>query len=394
MAGTIGSEAANPEEVERVWSARAQSLHEREITFAALARIAPVGILRFDAEGRCNYVNRRWQEMAGFTIDEAIGEGWLEAVHPEDRADVLARWSSMRVVDELFREEYRLRRRDGEVRWVLAEGAALRDYSGEPLGFIRAVTDITRHREMEAELTAAREALEQRVRERTADLEAEMAERQRLEREILEARDQEQRRFSEDLHDGLGQYLIGILFRLAALQQDLAETKSPLEPAVAEITALVNDVSRQAHDLVRGVDPVPMRADGLATALQELVEELGAPGLVDCRFECEEPVNIEDHAVATHLYRVAQEAVTNALKHSGASNITVRLQHDGNDACKLLVEDDGSGIDGDRQKQTGHGLNIMKHRASLIDAQLELQSAAGTGTLISCRFQPRRRQDP
>ena len=126
---------------------------------------------------------------------------------------------------------------------------------------------------MEAELTAAREALEQRVRERTADLEAEMAERQRLEREILEARDQEQRRFSEDLHDGLGQYLIGILFRLAALQQDLAETKSPLEPAVAEITALVNDVSRQAHDLVRGVDPVPMRADGLATALQELVEE-------------------------------------------------------------------------------------------------------------------------
>lgn len=89
MAGTIGSEAANPKEVERVWSARAQSLHEREITFAALARIAPVGILRFDAEGRCNYVNRRWQEMAGFTIDEAIGEGWLEAVHPEDRADVL-----------------------------------------------------------------------------------------------------------------------------------------------------------------------------------------------------------------------------------------------------------------------------------------------------------------
>ena len=78
MAGTIGSAAANPKEAERLWSARAQSLHEREITFAALARIAPVGILRFDAEGRCNYVNRRWQEITGFTIDEAIGEGWLE----------------------------------------------------------------------------------------------------------------------------------------------------------------------------------------------------------------------------------------------------------------------------------------------------------------------------
>ncbi len=114
--------------------------------------------------------------------------------------------------DEFSQEEYRIVRADGTTRWVLGEGAALRSYAREQLGFIRALIDITRHRELEAELEAARESLERRVKERTADLEQQMQEREKLEKEVLETKDNEQRRFSQDLHDGLGQCLTGLLF--------------------------------------------------------------------------------------------------------------------------------------------------------------------------------------
>ncbi|PZR79616.1 MAG: hypothetical protein DLM52_00710, partial [Chthoniobacterales bacterium] len=161
-------------------AATEEALHEREITFAALAQVAPVGIMRFDAQGRCNYVNDRWTELSGLSIDRAIGDGWMQAIHPEDRAAAMERWRSLWKSEGNFREEYRLRREDGATRWVLAEGAPLRSYAGEVTGFIRAVTDVTRHRELENELISARAELEQRVRERTADLQAEICERQKL----------------------------------------------------------------------------------------------------------------------------------------------------------------------------------------------------------------------
>jgi len=376
-----------PESVQddAVRSAIEQSLHEREISFSALARIAPVGILRFDAVGRCNYANERWCQMTGFTIDEAIGEGWIEAIHVEDRANIVSQWSAMRRKNEPFREEYRLRAKDGSIRWVAGEGAALRGYSGEALGFIRAVTDITPHRQLEEQLVAARQALEQRVRERTAKLRAEIAERQKLEKQVLEARDQEQTRFSQDLHDGLGQYLVGIEFRLSALQQDLQAAQSALAADAGEVLALVKEASRQAHDLARGVNPVPLRPDGLFLALQDLVEKQCRSTKTRCSFECDEPVHVDDNAVATHLYRIAQEAITNAIKYSGAATITVQLRNLGN-VAELAVRDDGKGFEPANQTHNGRGLNIIRHRARLIDATVEIISQSGAGSIVRCTF--------
>ncbi|HEY4257924.1 MAG TPA: PAS domain-containing protein [Candidatus Udaeobacter sp.] len=138
-----------------------EALSEREITFSALAKVAPVGIVRFDAHARCNYVNDRWSAITGLSIDEAIGDGWKDSIHPADRVAVAGRWKRVLDSDEFSRDEYRIVRTDGTTRWVLTEGAALRSYAREPLGFIRAVTDITRHRELEVELETARESLEE-----------------------------------------------------------------------------------------------------------------------------------------------------------------------------------------------------------------------------------------
>lgn len=362
-----------------------RSLRDREISFSAVARIAPVGILRFDSEGRCNYVNDRWCQMTGLTIDEAIGEGWKEAIHPEDRGGVVTRWAAMRHQNETFHEEYRLCAKNGAIRWVTAEGAALHEYSGEPLGFIRTVTDITHHRQLEEQLMAARQELEQRVRERTAELETEIAERERLEKQVLEAKDEEQRRFSRDLHDGLGQHLIGIEFRVSALQQDLERAGSALAADAAELIALVKDASGQAHKLVRGVHPVPLRPDGLMLALQDLVNRLSRTTKTRCSFECDEPVHLENNPLATHLYRIAQEALTNAVKHSDAKTIHVELCNLGNTA-ELIVRDDGRGFDHGETTAAGSGLNIMRHRARLINGSLNVESSRGGGTLVRCTF--------
>lgn len=359
-----------------------QALHEREITFAALAKIAPVGLMRFDANGRCNYVNDRWSELSGRTIDEAIGDGWVRAVHLEDRAAVVERWAALRERD-LFREEYRICRPDGAVRWVFAEGSALRDYSGEPLGFIRTMTDITRHRELEADLFAARQELEARVNERTADLEEEMLERQRLEKEVLQIKENEQRRFSRDLHDGLGQYLTGVLFRALALERDLNEQQSPFASSAAKIAELVDQTVNQAHDLARGIDPVPLRPDGLVCALRDLVATLCEAHPIACFFECKEPVLVEDTDTAIHLYRIGQEAITNAIKHSHGSKLTVRLEHTGR-ALVLTVSDNGIGIAEPQEENRGRGLNIMRHRARLAGAVFNLETASDRGTTVRC----------
>lgn len=358
-----------------------KALHEREIAFTALAKLAPVGIMRFDAQARCNYVNDRWSDLTGLTIDEAIGDGWRKAIYPQDRPAVVTHWVRMRETGELFREEYRICRRDGSLRWVLAEGAELRSYAGERIGFIRAVTDITSHRHLEAELLEARRDLEMRVQERTAELRSEMAEREKLEKELLEAKENEQRRISHDLHDGLGQVLTGIVFRAAALQRDLESEESRHHLRAGEIADLISAAINQAHDLARGVHPVQARPDGLMRALQELVEKICRSGVATCIFECDEPIQVSDHSVAIHLYRIAQEALTNAMKHSRASKVVVRLERRSS-AFALIVEDNGAGLSESARKGSGRGLNIMRHRARMIDATFHIGSRPRRGTIV------------
>jgi PAS domain S-box-containing protein len=372
---------AQIQRAERYLQTTEAALHEREISFTALARIAPVGIMRFDASGRCNYVNDRWTAITGLTVDEAIGDGWQRAICPDDRAAVCERWRQLRDADELFLEEYRVCRRDGAVRWVLAEGVGLRAYTGESLGFIRALTDITAHRQLEAELKNIRTELEERVRARTGDLEAEMHERARLEKEVLETKEHEQRRFSHDLHDGLGQSLTGILFHALALQRDLEGHSSPYAAQASKIAGLVNDAINQAHNIARGVQPVPARPGGLVCALEELVQRLCQSGITECIFRCATPVEVHELDTATHLYRIAQEALTNAIKHSGTREVMLHLA-----PGLLFVRDEGRGLTAGSEIGRGRGLDIMRHRARLIGATLHLRSSPGGGTTVECAF--------
>lgn len=208
-------------------------------------------------------------------------------------------------------------------------------------------------------------------------------EQQRLESALQDAGEAAQGRIARDLHDGLGQQLGGVLYLGRLLHQDLQQRGAAQVAQAAELNRLVKEALEMTRQVARGLHPVPAESDGLMLALEALTEMPTNGGKVEFVFECEPPVLIEDARVASHLYRIAQEAVNNALKHSHATRIEVALWQDPK-AIYLSVRDDGVGL---AHGPAGHGLGMytMKHRAQLIGGLLTIENALDTGVIVSCR---------
>ena len=209
-----------------------------------------------------------------------------------------------------------------------------------------------------------------------------ITERRRLQQEVLEMIGAEQRRIGQDLHDGLCQHLTGIEFRAAVLADQLANHPKA-QREIVKISELIREGARQARMLSRGLSPVSLEAEGLMSALRELVESAADLFGNTCRFKYTKPVALEDNVVATHLYRIAQEAVSNAARHGHAKTIIVALQRTAN-GTELSITDDGSGFSGSAARAGGMGLHIMRYRAELIGATLTIGVAKGSGTRVAC----------
>jgi PAS domain S-box-containing protein len=212
-----------------------------------------------------------------------------------------------------------------------------------------------------------------------------ITERKQLEKAILDISAREQRRIGQDLHDGLGQHLTGVAFMAKVHEARLAEKKSPETEAAAKIVKLVNEAIHKTRQLARGLHPVVSDAQGLMSALQVWAGEVQELFGITCRFQCEEPVLIHDENVATHLYRIAQEAVNNAIKHGEASKILIQLTA-GPERGRLVIKDDGKGIAEGSTDSGGMGLHIMKYRSGMIGGALEISRDTTRGTIVTCTF--------
>ncbi len=204
-----------------------------------------------------------------------------------------------------------------------------------------------------------------------------------LEKEILEISDRERQRIGQDLHDGLCQHLAGIELMSQVLEQKLA-AKSKAEAARAgEIAAHVREAISQTRLLARGLSPVTLESEGLMSALHELAANTETMFGVQCRFRCDQPVVVTDPAAATHFYRIAQEAVSNAIKHGKASRVLVEMKSAGAGVV-LTVNDNGGGFPKVLPKTKGMGLRIMQYRAGMIGGSLAIETGAGGGTRVVC----------
>ncbi len=209
------------------------------------------------------------------------------------------------------------------------------------------------------------------------------AETRRLEQEVRAASERERHTIGADLHDGLGQLLTAVEFMCAALKADTAASQPEVTERLDQMGVMLRDAVAQTRFLARGLVPLGGGADALQTGLAELASRTTSLRKAQCEFECTTPVLVKDEATAMHLYRIAQEAVNNAVKHSGASHIGIRLNAAGG-RLDLQVSDNGAGFGPKAQSRGGVGLGVMHHRAKVIGAELRIDSRARAGVTINC----------
>jgi len=231
-------------------------------------------------------------------------------------------------------------------------------------------------------LRSLQDKLEAKVRERTAALTDEMATRERLEKELLSISEREQRRIGHDLHDSLCQHLTGTALAGHVLGEKLAARGMPEIADANRVVALVEEGISLARSLARGLAPVELEAEGLMAAFRELAKSTSERLRIQCRFEAPEPVLIEDADTATHLFRIAQEAISNAIRHGRAHNVRISLSREAGRVI-LRVKDDGCGLPDILPPNRGMGLHIMQHRAAMIGARCSIRRESG-GTLVAC----------
>jgi PAS domain S-box-containing protein len=297
-----------------------------------------------------SYVSPAYAEIWGRPCEELYSNpaAWFEAIHPADRPRI-REWLRQPVPADGYECSYRIVRPDGSVRWVSDRAFPVRDSVGNVYRLAGIARDITERRE--------------------------------LEQEVLAISEREQRRIGQDLHDDLCQELVGIEYLSQALQQRLKE--QPQGTQAGEIARLIRAAIDHTRFLARGLAPIELSADGLMRGLGALAARTSEVFRLQCSFHCPVPVLITDVTVATALYRIAQEAVSNAAKHAKPKNIEIHLTAS-SDKAVLTVKDDGLGFSTAGRGPRGMGLRIMQYRAAMLGGTFTIEKQPTRGTDVVC----------
>jgi signal transduction histidine kinase len=232
-------------------------------------------------------------------------------------------------------------------------------------------------------LKSFHKTLEARIRERTAALRHEIATREQLEKEVAEVTERERRRIGHELHDTLCQHLTATSLSLQVLSNKLTQASLPQARDADAGVKLIEDAIELTRKLARGLFPLELEGEGLASALRQLCWSTADRYHIKCEFNSASQILVLDSITATHLYRIGQEAVINAIKHGHVSKLNVELSHL-NGELILSVSDDGIGLPESMPKEHGLGLRIMTSRAGMIGAKFSAKNKSEGGTIVVC----------
>jgi PAS domain S-box-containing protein len=331
------------------------ALLESEERFRLMANTAPVVIWMDDESRGCSYVNQPWLDLTGQTLDAVLGTGWMDLIHPDDIdrcAETYARAFDRR---EPFQTEYRLRRHDGEYRWILSSGAPRYHGDGSFAGYIGTAVDIT-ERKLAADALAT-------VNQRLAD-----------------AQDDERARIARELHDDVTQRLALVSIHLDTLAQDVTRS-GDVKPKIDEVRSEVIDLTKDVQALSHRLHPAMLEHFGIAAASAVTCREMSHQHGLEIACTAERVPDALSKRVAVALYRVLQEALQNATKHSGAGRIDVFLRGAG-DRVELTVRDFGAGFDLAAIGGRGLGLTSMQERLKGVGGRMTILSKPGEGSTI------------
>jgi len=361
----------------------AHKLERSEQRLNLAADSANFGVWEWDLNKDEVSVTPSRRELLGLPAARKIRfEHFISRVHADDRDRIRQAIKDAVEKRKVYDSEFRVVLADGSVRWMTARGTVQANKRGKPMRMLGISLDITPRKEAELQGRQQRAELEHLRQQKTALLEKEVVERARLEREVIESCGREQRRIAYDLHDGVGQQLVGIALSAKLLEQELrAEWPAQAKKASA-IVRLANETARHTRLTARSLEG----ADGVGD-LKVALEALAAKIRKNCRVAADVKADASSFPVsapaAAQLYRIVQEALHNAVEHGRARKVQIDLAVD-RDNMVLTVRDDGKGFDGSAAPN-GMGLRIMRYRAQCIGGSCEVQSNGAQGTIVTCR---------
>lgn len=335
----------------------AEANYRREMEFnKALVRNTAALIMVTDTSGRVIFVNPAFTRALGYSLRDIRGKLAWEFGLMDAREASKSRTRFAKLVEgaENPPAEARLRAANGEVLVAELWGTSSRDAEGNVDRIIVTGLDIT--------------------------------DRQRLQNEVLRISEQEHARIGHDLHDGVGQTMTGVAALIEGLEMSLEGDRRKEAERIRELVReAIQDVRRLSH----GLSPAAVRNRNLGGALKLLAETVEKNFRTRCKCVIDEAVRVDDVDQQTHLFRIAQEAVNNALRHGKPNAVSITLARSGPDACQLTVADDGVGRKAGRKaaaKDDGIGMRVMQYRAELIGGDLDIKDRSAGGLKVTCRF--------
>ncbi len=331
--------------------------YRRELDYnQALVNLTSAFIVVLDTQGRFTDANPAFYNAMGYTEKDVIGKMPWEFGLMDAEETVRSKERLVRLLagEDGPRRDSRLRTKKGELRTVELRSTSTRKPDGSIDRIVITGTDMT--------------------------------ERNYLQQEILRVVEQEQARVGHDLHDGVGQTMTGIIIMMESLEGDL---KGELKVQAQRIHELLRESVGEVRRMSHGLSPTSVKYRGLIGALNLLSETVRKNFRTPCICEVDPTIEVPDEDKQTHLFRIAQEAVNNALRHGKPKQVKISLQHVGSNECELRIEDDGVGMKKTKNEPpNGIGVRVMDYRANLIGGRLKIQSRAKKGGLaVSCRFQ-------
>ena len=330
----------------------ARKIVQQAETFHTLAKTAHEAIFLIDTHGIIQFINPAAEALFGYTSRELLGENikrLMPSPHREKHDSYIAAYLKT------------------GIKHIIGTGRQLigqrKDGSQFPMYLSIGEISLT-HTHLFAGLIM------------------DLSTQQKLQREVLAIPAREQQRIGEELHDGLGQQLTGLSMLAQSL---LNKATKPEHELASQLASGLNEAMSQVRALSRGMMPIQIYADGFMISLQEITETIQQQSQIPIKLQIDDVVLLFDDATATHLYRIVQESLNNAIKHADASQIDVSLKVE-EDHGLLEIIDNGIGIPTDIADTSGLGLNIMKHRCGLFDGEITINPAGNRGTKVCCRF--------